>query len=112
MLAGNTIGEKGKETVLNVTLPAALDQGAGPTFASSAAQKIGDAEFQTAASTAAPLKAAFNGWAYPPANLDGLIGLGVGPAFADFYQLSAPGTALSPSRSSSRPRTSRSQPIV
>lgn len=95
VLAGNTIPEKGKETVLNVTLPATLDQGRWANIRIVGRAKIGEAEFQTVATTAAPLKAAFNGWAYPPANLDGLIGLGVGPVFADFFQLTLPpGTAI------------------
>jgi hypothetical protein len=94
VLAGNTIPEKGKETVLNVTLPATLDQGRWANVRIVGRAKIGDAEFQTTASTLAPLKAAYNGWAYPPANLDGLIGLGVGPIFAEFYQLSTAPAAV------------------
>ena len=87
VVAGETIPEGGKETALRVTLPAALDTGRWANVRIVGRAKIGDAEFRTTASTIAPLKAAFAGWAYPPANLDGLIGLGVGPVFADFFQL-------------------------
>ncbi|MBI2825456.1 MAG: PPC domain-containing protein [Planctomycetia bacterium] len=88
-LAGNTIAEKGKETVLRVTLPANMEPGRWANVRILGRAKIGDAEFQTTASTLTPLKTALGGWAYPPADLDGLVGLGVGPVFPDFFQLSA-----------------------
>jgi hypothetical protein len=50
--------------------------------------KIGEADVRTAASTLVPLRAQFNGLPYPPAELDGDIALGIGPVFADFFQLS------------------------
>lgn len=93
-LAGNTIAEGGKDTVLRVTLPASLEPGLCANIRIAGQAKIGEADFRTVASTLVPLKAAFNGWAYPPANLDGLIGLGVGPVFAEFFQISAPATTV------------------
>ena len=49
--------------------------------------KIGEADFTAVASTLTPLRTLLNGLPYPPAGLDGSIGLGIGPAFADFFQL-------------------------
>ncbi|HEY4313496.1 MAG TPA: PPC domain-containing protein [Pirellulales bacterium] len=96
VVAGNTIGEKGKETVLHVTLPPTFDQGRWVNFRVVGTAKIGETNVKAVASTIAPLKGAFNGWAYPPANLDGLIGLGVGAAFADFFQLAPPAGVVVP----------------
>ncbi len=95
VVAGNTIPEKGKETTLNVTLPATLDQGRWANIRIVGRAKIGETNFQTVASTSVPLKAAFSGWAYPPSDLDGVIGLGVSGPFADFFQLvPAPGATI------------------
>ncbi len=94
VVAGNTIGEKGKETVLNVTVPASLEPGKLANIRIVGRAKIGDADFATTATTITPLKAAFSGWAYPPAGLDGLIGLGIGPVFPDFFKLSVAPAAV------------------
>ena len=47
VVAGNTIPEKGKETTLNVTLPATLDQGRWANIRIVGRAKIGETNFQT-----------------------------------------------------------------
>lgn len=94
-LGGNTIAEKGKETNLILTLPAGLAPGAWANIRIVGKAKIGDAEFSTTASTLGALRTAYSGWAYPPADLIGVIGLGVGQPFPDFFQLAtAPAGAI------------------
>ncbi|HEV3004070.1 MAG TPA: hypothetical protein VGX78_06385, partial [Pirellulales bacterium] len=67
--------------------PPGFDQGQTRTMGVVGTAKIGEADFTARASTLTPLRALFNGLPYPPAGLDGTIGLGVGPVFADFFQL-------------------------
>lgn len=88
-LAGNTLGEGAKETVLNVTLPPSVEPGRLMNVRVVGRAKIGDAEFQTTASTLGVLRTAFSGLEYPPADLDGAIGLGAGPLFPEFFELAA-----------------------
>jgi len=95
VLSGNTIAEKGKETNLHLTMPAALPPGAWANIRIVGKAKIGETEFATTASTLGALKAAFSGLSYPPADLVGVIGLGVGQPFPDFFQLAtAPAAAI------------------
>ncbi|HEY2841977.1 MAG TPA: PPC domain-containing protein [Pirellulales bacterium] len=94
-LGNATIPEKGKETNLSLTFPASLAPGAWANIRIVGKAKIGEAEFSTTASTLTPLKAAFSGWSYPPADLVGMIGVGVGQPFPDFFQLAtAPAAAI------------------
>ncbi|MEX0713938.1 MAG: PPC domain-containing protein [Pirellulales bacterium] len=86
-LANNVIAEGQNEVVMNITLPSALEPGQLLTMQVVGRAKIGEADFAARASTLTPLRAAFNGLAYPPAELDGSIGLGVSPVFPDFFQL-------------------------
>jgi hypothetical protein len=87
-LANNMIPEGKNETTMSVTLPASLESGQLPIVRFVGQAKIGEADFRATASTLVPLRAQLNGLPYPPADLDGLVGLGVGPVFADFFQLS------------------------
>lgn len=89
VLAGNTLGEGAKETVLNVTLPPSLEPGRLLNVRVVGRAKIGNAEFTATANTLGVLRAALAGLDYPPADLDGAIGLGVGPVFPEFFELAA-----------------------
>lgn len=88
-LAANAIPEGAAELVISVTLPAGLTPGQVLNLRVVGKAMIGDAEFSAVASTMVPLRAAFSGLSNPPAALDGEVGLGVGPVFADFFQLAA-----------------------
>lgn len=86
-LAANVIPEGKNETTMSVTIPAALESGQLHLIQIAGQAKIGETEFRTTASTLANLRKLFSGLAYPPAALDGSLGLGIGPVFADFFQL-------------------------
>ncbi len=86
-LANNVIPEGKPDTQLSITLPPGFEQGTCRTMNIVATAKIGEVDFTAAASTLTPLRTLLNGLPYPPAGLDGSIGLGIGPAFADFFQL-------------------------
>jgi hypothetical protein len=85
---GNLIAEGQNETVLRATLPGSVPAGALAIVRIVGRAKIGETEFSSIASTLAPLRAAQNGLPYPPEDLIGTIGLGVGPVFPDFFKLS------------------------
>ncbi len=87
VLANNVIPEGKNETVMSVTVPARLEPGQLHTIQIIGQAKIGEAEVRSMASTLAALRKEWNGLPYPPAALDGLVGLGVGPVFGDFFQL-------------------------
>lgn len=87
-LANNTIPEGKNETVMAVTVPVSLESGQFRDIRIVGRAKIGEVDFSAVAGTSAVLKGAFAGLPYPPASLDGVVGLGVGPVFADFFKLS------------------------
>ncbi|HEX5445524.1 MAG TPA: hypothetical protein VFW87_16985, partial [Pirellulales bacterium] len=87
VLANNVIPEGKNETVMSVTVPARLEPGQLHTIQVIGQAKIGEAEVRSMASTLAALRKEWSGLPYPPAALDGLVGLGVGPVFGDFFQL-------------------------
>ena len=87
-VANNVIPEGKNETTMSVTLPANLESGLLRLVRVVGQAKIGEADFRATASTLVPLRGQLNGLPYPPAELDGAVGLGIGPAFADFFQLS------------------------
>lgn len=86
-LANNVIPEGKNETTISVTVPSALEPGKPYTISIVGQAKIGEADFRATASTLVNLRKLFNGLAYPPESLDGSLALGVGPVFADFFQL-------------------------
>lgn len=88
-LANNVIPEGQNEVVMSVTAPAGLAPGPVRLINIVGQAKIGEADFTANASTLTPLRALLGALAYPPADLDGSIGLGVGPVFPDFFQLAA-----------------------
>ena len=87
-VANNVIPEGKNETTMSVTVPANLESGQLHRIRIIGQAKIGEADVRAAANTLVPLRAQLNGLPYPPAELDGDIGLGIGPVFADFFQLS------------------------
>lgn len=88
-LANNVIAEGQTEVVLSVTLPAGLPAGTLADVRIVGRARIGEVDFAAVASTIAPLRVAFSGLPYPPASLDGAVGLGVGPVFPEFFKLTA-----------------------
>ncbi|HUY32333.1 MAG TPA: PPC domain-containing protein [Pirellulales bacterium] len=87
VLANQVIPEGKPDTQLSITLPPGFDQGQVRMMNIVGTAKIGESDFTAKASTLIPLRTLLNGLPYPPAGLDGSIGLGIGPLFADFFQL-------------------------
>ncbi|HVA51843.1 MAG TPA: PPC domain-containing protein [Pirellulales bacterium] len=87
-VANNVIPEGKNETTISVTVPPNLESGQLHPIRVIGQAKVGENEFRTAASTLVPLRTQLNGLPYPPSELDGSIGLGIGPVFAEFFQLS------------------------
>lgn len=88
-VAGNVIAEGKNDTTISVTVPASLESGQLHLIQIVGQAKIGETEFRAKASALANLRKLFNGLAYPPAVLEESFGLGIGPVFADFFQLAA-----------------------
>jgi hypothetical protein len=88
-LANNVIPEGKNETTMSVTIPSSLEPGKPYAVSIVGQAKIGETDFRDTASTLVNLRKLFNGLPYPPVALDGSLGLGVGPVFADFFQLAA-----------------------
>jgi hypothetical protein len=88
VLANNVIPEGKPETILTATLPPAIKSGQLQLIRIVGQAKIGEAEFKARASNLAVLRKDASGLPYPPAVLDGLVGLGVGPVFPEFFGLS------------------------
>jgi hypothetical protein len=86
-VANNVIPEGKNETVMSVTVPADCKQGQLRIVRIVGQAKIGEKDVITTASSLAALRKQFNGLPYPPAALDGSLGLGIGPVFPDFIQL-------------------------
>lgn len=93
-LSGQMIPENKSETVLNVTLPSSLPTGAWRHLRVVGRADIGGREFVAQASTLAALRGQFFGLPFPPQDLDGLVGLGVGPVFPDFFKLAIEGSSI------------------
>ncbi len=93
-LAGNTIPKDKTETVLRATVPGRLEPGVFSTIRIVGTATINDRTFTATAGTLAPMRALLAGLPYPPASLDGAIGLGIGPVFPDFFKLVGPDEAV------------------
>lgn len=87
-LANNVIPEGQNEVVISVTAPGDLEPGHWRNLAIVGSAKIGETNFTARAGTLDALKGQFAGLPYPPTALDGIVGLGVGPVFPDFFKLS------------------------
>lgn len=83
------IGEGKTDTNITVTLPSSLQVGALAIINIVGSAKIGDVDFRTNASTLVAMRKALSGLAYPPAALDGSVGIGVAPPFPPFFKLTA-----------------------
>ncbi|MBI4585221.1 MAG: PPC domain-containing protein [Planctomycetes bacterium] len=88
VLANHTILEGKNETLLSATLPSGLETGRAFAIGILGRAKIGEGEFTAKASTLGALRKVLHGLPYPPAALDGAIGLGIGPVFPSFFELS------------------------
>lgn len=86
-LAGNQIAEGQNETVLQVTLPEAIEPGRFSSVRIVGRAQVGDKQLVATAQSRPLLTAALSGLAYPPATVNGALGLGVGPVFPDFFKL-------------------------
>ena len=78
----NVIAEKKNEAALNVKLPARVVAGQVFHFTIVGKARVDDADYQTRASTMPALRKLWPLLRYPPAELDGLIGLGIKPRAA------------------------------
>jgi hypothetical protein len=78
-LKNNVIAEKKNETLLNVKLPARVEAGTLFHFTLLGQARVGEADTETTASTMPALQKLWPLLRYPPAKLDGLIGLGSKP---------------------------------
>lgn len=94
VLADQVIAEGKNETVLRATLPASMPAGTLANARIVGRAKIGEADVSAVARTLPTLRGQFNGLPYPPAELDGIVGIGVGPVFADFFKLTVDGNAV------------------
>lgn len=88
-LSEATIPEGKNDAVIRGTVPAGAAAGGSYIVRVVGRATIGDQPFAAVASTAGVLKNQLAGLAFPPAAVDGLVGLGIGPAFGDFFKLSA-----------------------
>lgn len=94
VLADHVIPEGKNETTMRVTLPASLAAGTLANARIVGRAKVGEVDVTATAGTLVALRGQFNGLPYPPAELDGAIGLGVGPVFADFFKLMVDGNVV------------------
>ena len=88
-LQHNIIPEGKPETTMSVTLGPSLAAGKIAMIHVVGQAKIGATEFRTTASTLLAMRTSLSGLPFPPAVLDGTLGLGVGPVFPPFFQLAA-----------------------
>lgn len=90
-LSEATIPEGKNDAVIRGTVPATAAIGSSFITRVVGRATIGDAQIAAVASTTGVLKNQLAGLAFPPTAVDGLVGLGVGPAFPDFFKLSVEG---------------------
>jgi len=79
VLENNVIAEKKNETSLKVKLPARVEAGQMFHFTIVGRARVDDADHERTASTMPALRKLWPLLRYPPAELDGLIGLGIKP---------------------------------
>lgn len=87
-LAGNVIAAKKKDTTLRVTLPKNVTPGKLLALSIVGRAKIGDRDVAVRANHLLELRKSLAGLVYPPSNLLTSVGLGVGPEFPPFFELS------------------------
>jgi hypothetical protein len=86
-VADAVIAENKPETTLRITVPANLAPGSLSALRIRGKAKIGDKEFAADAHTVPALRKALPGLEHPPRYVLGDVALGVGPPFAEFFQL-------------------------
>jgi hypothetical protein len=92
----NVIPEGKPDTTMHVTLGSPLTAGHLGTARIVGTAKVAEKEYKAQAHTLVAMRGALSGLPFPPAPLDGTLGLGVGPVFPQFFQLAAasPSVAL------------------
>lgn len=93
-LENNVIAEGKTDTTITATLPPALKGGQFAIVNVVGTAKIGNAEFRAVASDLVAIRKTLSGLPYPPAALDGSLGIGVGPVFPAFFELTATDNVL------------------
>jgi len=78
----NVIAEKKSETLLRVKVPARVEAGLMFHFSIVGHARVDDTDYEKTAGTMAALRGLWPLLRYPPAELDGLIGLGIKPTAA------------------------------
>ena len=86
-LTSNVIVQGKSETTLRAELPEDVPPGTLLVFNVVGRATLGGGEFTATASTLGTLARALPTVPFPPASLDGVVALGVGPALPDFFQL-------------------------
>jgi hypothetical protein len=89
-LGSNVIPEGKPETTLHVRLGKSLAAGYFGELRIFGEAKLGETVYRQQASTLLALRGALSGLPFPPAALDGTLGLGVGPVFPQYFTLAAP----------------------
>ncbi len=79
VLTNNVIAEKKNETTLKVKLPPRVEAGQISHFTIVGHARVEDADYERTASTMPALRRLWPLLRYPPASLDGLIGMGIKP---------------------------------
>jgi hypothetical protein len=88
-LANNIIPEGKPDTTLQVTVGPSLTPGQLGTIRILGSAKVGEADFTAVASNQGALQTGLGGLPYPPVAFDGVIGLGIGPVFPQFFTLAS-----------------------
>lgn len=94
----NIIPEGKPETTMHVTLGKSLTAGQMGQIKIFGEAKVGESPYREQASTLLALRAALSGLPYPPAVLDGTLGLGVGPVFPVYFNLAVPSPVVALTR--------------
>jgi hypothetical protein len=93
-LSGQTIAEKKNDTNLLLTVPESLSPGSLAHLRITGTAKVGEQTLSAVARCSKALSASLAGLPYPPPSLGALVALGVGPAAADFFELSMEGDSI------------------
>ncbi|HEX3868792.1 MAG TPA: PPC domain-containing protein [Pirellulales bacterium] len=86
-LVGGTLATGKPSTTMTVTIPESIAPGEMLDLRLVGTAVDGKKTLSAMASTLTALRASFNGLAYPPESLVESIALGIGPKFADFFEL-------------------------
>lgn len=87
-LANNVIAEGQNEVEMRVAVSGDLEPGHWRNLEIVGTATINDLAYRAHAGTLDALKGQFAGLPFPPATLEGIVGLGIGPVFPEFFKLS------------------------